>query len=298
MKVKNYISALVKTSPSLILIFLAIIWGSSFILIKKGLVAFSPGQVGTLRVVFAFLILSPIAFKHFKTHFKKHWKEMLALGLLSNLIPAILFSAAEVGLSSSLAGILNALTPIMTMIIGALFFTTAVRGNQILGITVGFIGSLMISFVGNGGELGTFNFYALFVIIATICYGISANMVKKFFSGMSANVFSSLAFFSITPIALIYLVSTDFILILTTHPDAFSSLFYIFILGTIGTALALLLFYRIIQNTNAVFATTVTYLIPIVAVLWGFVDGENLYPLHFVGMLLIIVGVYFSNKHK
>ena len=287
-----------KFFPIFVLTFLAIIWGSSFILIKKGLDVYSPDQVGTIRIIFAALALLPFALKNLQTAFKSQWKLFLLFGIVSNLTPALLFALAETGLSSSITGILNSLTPIFTLIVGALFFSTQIQKAQIIGLVIGFAGSLALSFIGSGGELGEFNYYALYVVAATICYGFSANMVRKYFLKVEPVVLTSLAVFSVGPFSLIYLLTTDFTSRLANVDGAWLSLFYLFILGAVGTAFALILFNRVIQTTSAVFASTVTYLIPIAAVIWGLIDNEALYPLHFVGMALIILGVFVVNKNK
>ncbi|MGD8777516.1 MAG: DMT family transporter [Ignavibacteria bacterium] len=284
--------------PIILLVTLSFIWGSSFILIKKGLIAFSPVQVGTLRMVFAFFVLLPFAVKNLKTVFAKDWKKIVTLGFIANLIPAILFPIAETGLSSSLTGILNSLTPIFTLIIGTMFYSTGIKSKQALGLIIGFIGSFVLTFVGSGGEFDSFNYYTLYVIAATICYGISGNYVKKHFSNINAVVLTSLTMFSVGTISLVYLLTTNFISVLVSHDYGWMSFIHIFILGALGTAFALILFNRLIQIVSAVFASSVTYLIPIVAVIWGVIDGESLYIFHFLGMMLIISGVYIVNKFK
>jgi drug/metabolite transporter (DMT)-like permease len=260
--------------------------------------AYPPDQVGTIRVTFAFLLLLPIAVKYISTVLKSHWKKILALGFLSNLIPAILFSVAETGLSSSLTGILNSLTPITTMIVGVIAFSTGIKKAQVLGLGIGLAGSIMISLIGDKGGLGNFNHYALYVILATICYGIGGNLIKAHLSHINSVILTSLTMIGIGPIALSYLLTTDFFTRLNTVEGAWESLGFIFLLGAVGTALALILFNRLIQLTTAIAASSVTYLIPIVAVMWGIIDGEELFPLHFAGMFLIITGVYTTNKFK
>ena len=284
--------------PILVLIFLSLIWGSSFILIKKGLLAYSPLQVGTLRILFASIVLLPIAIKNMKGIIKIHWKKLLLLGLISNLIPAILFATAETEMSSSLAGMLNALTPVMTTIVGVLFYKSKISMPIAIGLGIGFAGSFVLSFVGGTGELGNFNFYALFVILATLLYGISGNMVTEYVKTFNPVVLVSLATLLTAPISLAILFSSDFTTRITSHPDALFSLISIFILGSIGTAFALAIFNKLIKSTNAVFASSTTYLIPIVAIGWGIIDGEALFPLHFAGMVLIIVGIIILNKYK
>ncbi|MCJ7554955.1 MAG: DMT family transporter, partial [Ignavibacteriaceae bacterium] len=155
----------------ILLIILAFIWGSSFILIKKGLDSFSSLQVGTIRISFAFIVMLPFAIKTLSTVYKTYWKKILIIGFFANFFPAILFAAAETGISSSLAGILNALTPIMTLLAGVLFFSTKIKSLQLLGLVIGFIGSFSLSFINSVGGLGEFNHYALFVVLATIMYG-------------------------------------------------------------------------------------------------------------------------------
>ncbi|MBU1679495.1 MAG: DMT family transporter [Bacteroidetes bacterium] len=287
-----------KLSSVIVLIALSIIWGSSFILIKKGLESFSPGQVGTIRIVFAFIVLLPFAIKHIKTTFKYHWKKLFFLGLISNLIPAVLFAKAETELTSSLTGILNSLTPIFTLIAGALAFKIQIKSKQTLGLMIGLAGSIGLTFINNQGGIGSFNFYVLFVIAATILYGISANMVKAYFAEINSAVLTSTALLGVGPLALAYLLSTDFIYRLSENSATWYSLGYLFLLGAVGTALALVFFNKLIQQTSAVFASTVTYLIPIIAVVWGIVDGEQIYAFHLLGMAVIIVGVYIVNKAK
>lgn len=282
----------------LVLIFLSIIWGSSFILIKKGLIAFSPVQVGAIRVFFASVVLLPFAIKYFKKYFKQYKYLFLLFALLSNFTPAILFALAESGISSSLAGILNALTPIFTFVIGVLFFRTDKKLNQIIGLIIGISGSIILIAVGSSGTIGDINYYTLFVVLATLCYGISANMVKKYFHSIKPLALTSLAFLTILPLSIVILYFTDVFSVLQTNQSAYESLFYLFLLGAVGTAFALILFNKLIQNTSAVFASTVTYLIPIVAVMWGVLDNEPIFVIHIIGMIVIIIGIYFVNYKK
>lgn len=301
MKRKNLKERLIDDAsllPWILIFILAVIWGSSFILIKKGLESFSPLQVGTIRISFAFLVMLPFALKSLTTTFKKYWKKIIVIGLFSNFIPAILFATAETGLSSSLAGILNALTPIMTLIAGFFFFNTKIKSLQLFGLFMGFIGSFALSFVNSSGGLGEFNHFALFVILATIMYGFSANFIKKYLTGIHPVTLTALAMFSVGPAAILILFSTDFVAKLVSEKQTLISLGYLFLLGAVGTAFALILFNRLIQMTTAVFASSVTYLIPIIAVIWGIFDGEIFFLMHMIGMLFIIAGVYLVNKRS
>ncbi len=287
------------TLAILLLLVLSFIWGSSFIIIKKGLEVYSPVQVGTLRITFSFLALLPFAINYFKEYIKKYWLVFLGYGLLANVIPAILFSIAETGLSSSITGVLNALTPIFTMLAGFFFFRYKTRITQILGLAIGLAGSIILSFVGSSGGLGTFNYYVIFVVIATICYGISGNIVKKYFQELKPLPLTASVMLMIGPFSLFaLLVFTDFIDVFTNKPGALEAAGYIFILGAVGTAFALVLFNKLIQITSPVYASVVTYLIPITAVAWGVADGEPFFSAHFLGMALVIIGVYILNLKK
>ncbi len=287
-----------RSLPALILLLLSIIWGSSFILIKKALKVFPPEQVGSIRIAFAFIVMIPIALKHLRTVYKGNWKMIFLLGLVANLLPALLFSIAQTGISSSLSGILNSLTPLFTLIIGLIVFKTEIRRGQVSGIFISLAGSISLSFIGSQGSLGSFNFFALFVVAATLCYGIGFNMIKSYFQKVNSVVLTSLAMFSVGPFALIFLTTTDFTYRLINIDGSLLALFYLFILGAVGTALALVLFNKLIQITSPVFASTVTYLIPIVAVMWGIFDGEAFFLFHFIGMALIISGVYIVNRNN
>jgi len=280
----------------LLLIILALVWGSSFILIKKGLEAFSPGQVGSIRIVFAFLALLPFGIKHITIIKKNDWFFLFIVGAIGNFIPYLMFAKAETRLESSLTGILNALTPVFTMLISIVIFKLKMKPWQVIGLFISLIGSLGISFVNNSGGFGSLNFYVIFVVIATFCYGISSSTIKAKLSHIKPVVNASISLITVGPFAIVYLITTDFAEIVANHPDAFSSLGYLLILGILGTAIALILFNKLIYLSSAVFATSVTYLIPVVAVIWGIFDGEAIYPLHFAGMILIVFGVYKINK--
>ena len=279
-------------------VILSVIWGSSFILIKKGLIAFDAGQVGSLRMIAAFIVLLPLSLKYIKTVTKEEWKWLLLVGTFSNFLPALLFAKAELGLDSGVTGVLNSMTPMFTFIIGVMFFGVNSKTAQFFGLIIGLTGSIWLSMVGSEGGLGTINFYAIYVIVATLFYGWMTNVIKIHLSHMRPVLITGYATMAIMPFALGYLFSTDFFSVMSTHRHAWASLGYIFLLGSIGTAAALALFNKLIQITTAIIASSITYTIPIVAVLWGIVDGEIFYPLHLVGMLLIIVGVYIVNRFK
>lgn len=280
----------------LILITLSLIWGSSFILIKKSLLGLSSGQVGALRMIFAFIVLFPVALPRLKKITFRQYKFLFLVGLTANLFPAFLFAEAETGLESGLTGVLNSLTPMFTLIVGLIAFKNKLHWGEFLGLIIGLIGTVGLSFVGSSGELSSMNYYALLVVAATICYGISANVIKIHLNEFNPKVLTSVSIFTIFPFAVIYLFNTDFFTSFQNTSETWTSLGAVFILGAVGTAFALILFNKLIQTTSAVSATSVTYLIPIIAVLWGVIDGEAFFPLHLLGMVLIIIGVYFVTK--
>lgn len=287
-----------KYLPIILFIILSLIWGSSFILIKRGLEVYSPGQVGALRAAFSFLVLLPWAIPSLAKIPKDKLAYVALTGFMGNLIPAFLFAKAETGLASSVAGVLNGLTPLFAFVIGIFVFKTTWKKEQLLGLIIGFVGTIGLSFVQTGGKLGAMNAYALLVVMATICYAINVNLLKEKLGQIHPLPLTAVAMLFIGPVALIYLCTTNFWTVVGTTTASWQALGYLAILGILGTAIALVLFNVLIQMTSTVFATAVTYVIPVVAVLWGLLDGEQLYPLHYVGMVLILIGVYMVNKWK
>ena len=282
----------------LMLVVLSVIWGSSFILIKQGLKVYSFQEVGAIRVVSAFIVLLPIAITHFRSIPKTKWKYIFLMGILGNFIPAFLFAKAQTELASSITGVLNALTPLFTFIIGILVFSQKMNNRQLLGLIIAFIGSSVLIFVNNEGEIGSLNFYAFFVVGAAMCYATSTNLIKNYLSTINSLHLTSFALSIVGPLGLIVLFNSDFVFKLQNEEGAVQALLYLVLLGVLGTSIALVIFNRMIQNTSAVFATSVTYIIPIVAIIWGVLDNEVLMPLHYLCILTILVGVYISNRKK
>ncbi|MFZ1320385.1 MAG: DMT family transporter [Ignavibacteria bacterium] len=280
-----------------LLIILSVIWGSSYILIKKGLLIYSPMQVGTMRITFAFLVLLPVAvLKIFRLPGRKLFV-LLMVGIVGNIFPYILFAFSQTVLPSSVTGILNALTPIFTMLIAVFIFKYNIRNMQIIGMLLGFLGVMGLAFVDESGVFGSFNIYVLLVVIATLCYAISLNLIKVYLSDINSVIVTAVSLFTVGPVCLVYLLSTDLIHVFNTMQGSGLAMFYIAILGIIGTALAMILYTKLIQITDAIFATTVTYLLPIVSIIWGLLDGEVLYHIHFGIMIVILIGVYLVNKN-
>ncbi|HMQ68862.1 MAG TPA: DMT family transporter [Ignavibacteria bacterium] len=284
--------------PWFLLLLLSLIWGSSFILIKEGLIAFTPEQATALRVSIAFVFMLPFVFKNFKKLPKEKRKYIIVIGIVGNLLPSLFFSLAETELESSITGMLNGLTPLFALLIAVYIFKYKIEFYQIVGIIIGFAGTIILSLVNTTGSFGGVNIYALLVVTATLCYAISLNLIAVHLSETGAVTVSALALATIGPVSMIYLFSTDFISVFMTNPDALRSFGAMVILGILGTAVGIVLYTRLIQTTSVFFAGIVTYMIPIVAVFWGLIYGEKIFALHFAGLLLILTGVYYVNKSE
>ena len=277
-----------------ILMFLALIWGSSFILMKIGLEAFTSEQVAALRIVLASLVLLPFALKSLKEFRKKDLKSLLIVSIIGSLIPAFFFTKAETRIDSALAGMLNSLTPVFTLIIGILFYEIHFTRKQILGLLIGLAGAYILLNNGQSFALNNINNYALFVVAATVCYSLSVNEVKANLVHLNGIQLTSLSFLIAGPIALIYLLTTDLNLVFT-NPDWVAAFAAIAALAIMGTAFAMLFMNNLIRYVSAVFASTVTYFIPVFAIFWGVVAGEVITGFHIAGMTIILIGIALVN---
>ncbi|AWW31070.1 EamA family transporter [Echinicola strongylocentroti] len=284
----------------LLLGFLSLVWGSSFILIKKGLLVFSPGEVGAYRIVSAAAVLLPLSLPRILKLSRKQIGNLMVVGLVGSFLPAFLFAKAQTQLSSSITGVLNALTPLFVVVIGALFFKSKITFRNGLGLLIAFIGVIVLISVKEGSSissLSSINAYALLVILATICYGINLNIIKHWFEALKPVEITAISLLLALPVALGYLfIQTDFTYKLAHVEGAPLAATYLTILGVLGTAVSLIVFNGLVKIASPVFASTVTYLIPIVAIAWGVLDGEMFLPGHFLGMIAVIIGVWVGNK--
>jgi len=282
------------------LIVLALIWGSSFILIKRGLEIFSPGEVGAFRIVAAGMVLIPLSIPRLKNLNKKQVKNLIIVGLVGSFIPAFLFAKAQTQLSSSLTGVFNAMTPLFVVIIGALFFKARITSRNMVGLLIAFVGVVILLMVKEGAGfegLGSINAYAFFVLLACVCYGINLNIIKYRFVTLKPVAITAISLLMVLPAALIYLFAfTQFSFKLVHVEGAWTAASYIMLLGILGTAIALILFNVMVKVATPVFASSVTYLIPIVAIFWGLLDGEVLLLGHYFGIAAVIVGVWVGNR--
>lgn len=290
----------------LLLILLACIWGGSFILMKRGMETttgesiFSDMQVAALRMGIAGLVMLPFglfALKKIKT--AKQVISLLVVGSCGNFIPAFLFTFAETELSSGLAGMLNSFTPFFTLIIGALFFKQALKIDQVIGLIIAFIGiSLLVSVGSQSSSNGTY-IHIGGIVIATILYGLSLNTIKSTLSNFKSWEITALAFTFVAIPAWVMIVITGVFGTISTNPFAYEGLGYIAILSIVGTCLALVIFNRIIALTSAVFASSVTYFIPIVAVFFGITfNRETFQWSQLLAMVVVLSGVFIANRVK
>lgn len=259
--------------------------------------AYSSDEVAAMRISMAFLFLAPLHIKHYKIDLKRYLPGLILMGVFGNFIPAFLFTLAETQISSSLTGMLNALTPGFTILIGLVWLKIKPSSKQVVGIIVGFIAAIFLMAFETGEDKFRNAVYSFVVLIATLCYAISINGIRRYLGPLSSVTATVWAFTLTGPLALIYLFGfTDFTVHLTEHPEGMSSLGYVAILAIVGTALSVILYNVLIKKAGAVFASSCTYLIPVVAVGWGIFDGEMVNMAQVMSMLAIILSVYLLNR--
>ena len=281
------------------LIALSLIWGSSCILIKKSLIGLSPLQVGSLRIVFSSIMIFLIAFNKIKTIQKDKWKWIAVSAIIGTFLPAFLFAFAETQIDSAVAAILNSLVPMNTVLIGLAVFKISTTKTQSLGVIIGFIGTSVLIISGSELNPDQNYLYSGLVIICSILYATNVNLIKKHLFDVNAVAIAAGQFFVIFVPSIIVLVYSGFFDLEFRNNDLlYDSLLYVLLLSFFGTAMAKILFNKLIQISSPVFASSVTYSMLIVSVLWGLLDGELFNINQAVATILIIIGVYLSNKKK
>jgi drug/metabolite transporter (DMT)-like permease len=275
--------------------FLALVWGSSFILIKRGLIGLSAMQVGSLRIIFAAVFLLLIGFRSLPKIPKHKWKYIVMTSMFGTFVPAFLFALAQTEIDSSVTSILNSLTPLNTLVLGTLVFGVSFQRRQVWGVFIGLVGSLLLVFNGAMNHPDQNYYYAILVIIASVCYAINVNLIKRFLSDLSPLSITTGNFAVLLLPASLILFFTGFSEMIHIEKVQHAVLFII-VLGVVGTGIANILFFKLIQISSPVFATSVTYLIPVVAFFWGLLDNEMLTPIQFLGAFIILIGVYLSAR--
>ena len=279
------------------LISLSLIWGSSFILIKKALIGLTPTQLGSLRIIFSSIIIFAFAFNTLKIISKKEWKWIIISAFLGSFFPAFLFAFAETEIDSSIASVLNSLVPLNTVIIGAIVFKIASSKKQIIGVIIGFIGTYLL--IDRGMHLNPDQnyLYAGLVILCSFLYGFNVNIIKKYLNDVPAVTIAAGHFSVIFIPAIIIFLLSDFKSDQIYDPDTIKSIGYVLILSTFGTALAKVIFNKLVQMSTAVFASSVTYSLLIVSLFWGILDGELFSFNQLMATILIVLGVLLSSRN-
>lgn len=278
------------------LILLSLIWGSSFILIKKALIGLSPIQVGALRILITAFVLLLVGYKEIFNIKKRHWYYIFLTAVLGTFFPAFLFAYAIKGIDSSITSILNSLTPLNTLIIGALLFGFSFLRHQLFGVLVGLTGTAILILKGSELNPDQNYWYALFVILSSIGYAFNVNILKKYLSDLNPLAITTGNFIILIIPTFIVLWYSEFFQSFDYSEITYTSLLFLAILAVFGTAFAKTLFNKLVQMSSPIFSTSVTYLIPIVAVFWGVIDGENLTVIQLIGGGLILTGVYLTNR--
>jgi drug/metabolite transporter (DMT)-like permease len=279
------------------LILLSLIWGSSFILMKKALIGLSPVQVGALRIIIAGIVLVTISYKNLGTITKKQWPYLLISSFSGTFFPAFLFVYAIRHIDSSIASLLNSLTPLNTFILGVILFGAPFINKQFLGILLGLVGAGFLIFKGAQINPDQNYYYALLILLATAGYGLNINIVKRYLQELKP-ITITLSNFVISFIpASIILWASDFSL-QESDPAAKQSLFYVLLLAIACTAFANVIFYKLVSISSPVFTSSVTYLIPLVAVIFGILDGEKISVFQLIAASIIFLGIYLSNKGR
>ena len=280
------------------LIILSIIWGSSYILIKKGLTGLTPIQLGSLRVIVTTILIAPIGYQKIKKIPKEKLKWVAFSAFVGSFLPAYLFAFAETEISSSVTAVMVSLTPLFTLLISVILFGEELLRKQVLGVIVGFLGIIVL--INNELLESSFSLlYVMFVIIAAFCYAVNANVLKYKLPNIPALgiVFMSFLFMFIP--AFIILCFSDFPFVdFASNPLIIESIIYIIILALFGTAIAKVLYIKLLAISTPVFSVSTTYLMPIIAIFWGLLDGESFQPIQFIGTLIILMGVYLVTKKK
>lgn len=283
----------------LVLFIIAITWGSSFILIKKTLPVFDPLQIGAFRAGISGLLLAFIGFPALRKMSRKDVFWIALSGFFGNFLVVFIFPFAQREVSSSLAGIINALDPIFTLLIGALLFGIRNKIIQYFGAIIGFAGALVLVLSSGDDSSSNHYFYIGILILGAALYAISALIIeKKLMHISSVDLASSIYTFWMLPSLLILAFSGFFTKIDFTQSQILESLGYLIFLTVISTTLVMFLFFKLVQDTSAVFASTISLLLPVVAVIWGILDGEKFTLWYALGGLLILIGVYFIRDKK
>ena len=275
---------------------LTLIWGSSFFMLKKALAVYSPEQIFAGRMIIAALVLTPWSIPALRKIEKKYWLALIIFALISNFIITILYATAQTRIDSAVNGMINTLTPLMTLMVGVVFYRQKMRPLQGLGLLLGLIGTIILVRQADAGEVGVINWFALIAVLATLGNGFTGNILKFNLAGLSAVDIVSLSFLIVLPIAVFEAIRTDMVPLMLEGDPGFTATKYLVVLGLFANALGLFLIGKLIQLSSPVFASMITYLIPLLALFLGFMDGEQINTYQIMAMCLILASVYVVNR--
>lgn len=290
---------LIPQNKWLYLFLLSIIWGSSYILIKRGLVGLTPIQLGSVRIIFSTVFLVIMGYKSLKGLTKNEWKWLVVTGFLGTFFPSFFFAFAQQHINSSVAAIMNSLTPIFTLLVGIAFFATKMLARQYVGVLLGFIGSVGLIWGGTQIRDNQPTGYVLLIMCASMCYAVNIYFLKHKLANVSPMAMTLGNFIAILPPAVVLLLFSDFFSIVKfQNEEVITSLGFIALLAFFGTAIAKVMFNRFIKMASAVFASSVTYTLPVVALFWGMLDGERIGLFQLLATAVILIGVSLAHRPK
>lgn len=281
----------------LTLLALALIWGSSYILIKRGLVVFTPLQVAGLRLGISALALAPFLPRHLPRVRRGQLPLLIFVGLTGTGLPSFLFPIAQTELSSSLTGMLSGLTPLCTFLVAWLVFRSKDAGpRQLLGVVIGLAGAVGLAWLSPGSGETTRLAFAGFILLACTCYAFSSNTVVAYFRETPALTITVCSFFLVGLPALIWVLTAGGVVhtVAAAGAEGWWALGAVCVLAVVSTVLASMIYFRLAQRTGAVFSSTVSYVVPLVALAWGLLDGEPLAALQVPAIGLVLLGVALS----
>ena len=277
---------------------LSLIWGSSFILIKKGLVGLNSVQLASLRMIFAATVIYIYSHNSIKKIPKKSWKWIVITAYLGTFFPVYLISYGQTEIESGLASIITTVTPINTLIIGIIFFSLTFSIKQLLGLFIGLVGAVLLLYEASETNLNSNIYFSFFIYLTTVGYAASVNLIKKYLTNIPPEAVTAGIFLSISPPAIIVLYFSDFTDLNFQDPLILKSIFFVLLLGVFGSAIAQTLFNKFVKISSPIFASAVTYTMPVVAIFWALIDGEILSIMQFFATANILIGVYLVNKRK
>ncbi len=277
---------------------LSLICGSFFILIKKGLVGLNSVQLASLRMIFAASVIYIYSYNSIKKIPKKSWKWIVITAYLGTFFPVYLISYGQTEIESGLASIITTVTPINTLIIGIIFFSLTFSIKQLLGLFIGLVGAVLLLYEASETNLNSNMYFSFFIYLTTVGYAASVNLIKKYLTNIPPEAVTAGIFLSISPPAIIVLYFSDFTDLNFQDPLILKSIFFVLVLGVFGSAIAQTLFYKFVKIASPIFASAVTYTMPVVAIFWALIDGEILSIMQFFATAIILIGVYLVNKRK